>query len=190
MFEFLLLLLLGFVCNLSSAFTGVYSRRWGDRAGTILTVLLRDVFGIPVWGTGFALAALTPSGELFPITPWTTGLGWVLAAAGGAVICAALATLRLRAAAPTSRDALAATGLYARVRHPIHSGTLLEFIGLILIRPSASIALACALGIAWILLQTRFEEWDLLRRVPDYREYSARVPRFIPSWDPKGPKDL
>jgi protein-S-isoprenylcysteine O-methyltransferase Ste14 len=177
---FLLPLLAGFTCNLASAFTNIYSRMWGERAGSILTILLRDVFGIPVWGTGFALAAPTPSEALFPETVVTTILGWVLVAIGGVIILAALATLRIQAAAPTARDSLAETGLYARLRHPIHSGTLLEFLGLILIRPGVSLALACTLGFIRILLQTRFEEWDLLRRIPGYREYMNSIPRFIP----------
>jgi protein-S-isoprenylcysteine O-methyltransferase Ste14 len=57
-----------------------------------------------------------------------------------------LATLRIRADAPTKRDALAETGPYVRVRHPIHSGTQLEFRGPILVHPSASMAPACAPG--------------------------------------------
>jgi protein-S-isoprenylcysteine O-methyltransferase Ste14 len=177
---FLLFLLFGFACNLASAFTIIYSRKWGERIGSIFTILLRDVFGIPVWGIGFALAALTPAAPLFPATMLASIFGWVLVVAGGAIIVVALATIRLRAAAPTARDSLAESGLYARVRHPIHSGTLLEFLGLILIRPSGAIALACAFGIVWVLLQTRCEEWDLLQRIPGYGEYMKRVPRFFP----------
>ncbi|MBN2085521.1 MAG: hypothetical protein JW748_09895 [Anaerolineales bacterium] len=177
---FLPMLLLGFSCNLASAFTSVYSKKWGDRKGMLVTVLLRDVFGIPVWGLGFVLAALTGSVMLFQPTVFSAIAGWLLIAAGAAVIVIALATIRRRAAAPTARDALAETGIYARIRHPIHSGTVLEFLGILLVRPSAALALACGLGLVWVLLQTRFEEWDLVRRIPGYREYMDRVPRFIP----------
>ncbi len=177
---FLLPLLIGFTCNLASSFTIVYSKKWGDRAGSILTILLRDVFGIPVWGLGFALAAVTPSPILFRPTTMLTVAGWLGIAAGAAVIVIALLTIRLRSAAPTTHDSLAETGIYARIRHPIHTGTLLEFLGIILIRPSLTMALACGLGIVWVILQTRFEEWDLLRRIPGYREYMNRVPRFMP----------
>ncbi len=180
MFIFLIPLILGFVCNLASAFTIVYSRKWGERKGSIVTVLLRDVLGIPVWGLGFALAAWIPSPLLFKATNALEIIGWLLIAAGAAVIVIALATIRLRSAAPTTHDSLAETGIYARVRHPIHSGTLLEFLGVILVRPSLTMALACGLGVVWILLQTRFEEWDLLQRIPGYHQYMDRVPRFIP----------
>ncbi|MBN1440972.1 MAG: hypothetical protein JW929_16320 [Anaerolineales bacterium] len=176
----LFLLLLGFACNLASAFTGAYSKKWGERAGSILTILLRDVFGIPVWGAGFALAALAASPALFRPALVTTILGWILIAAGAVIIAAALAAIRMLAAAPTARDSLAETGPYAWVRHPIHSGTILEFLGLVLIRPTGAVALACALGLAWVFLQTRFEEADLVRRIPGYGEYRERVPRYLP----------
>lgn len=56
----------------------------------------------------------------------------------------------------------------------------LEFFGLLIIRPTQVIALACVLGIIWVLIQTRLEELDLLQRLPVYREYMRRVPRFVP----------
>jgi hypothetical protein len=61
MFAFLIPLLVGFTCNLASAFTIVYSKKLGERIGTLVTAMLRDGFGIPVWGLGFALATLTSS---------------------------------------------------------------------------------------------------------------------------------
>jgi protein-S-isoprenylcysteine O-methyltransferase Ste14 len=180
MVTFLIPLLIGFTCNLASAFTSVYSKKWGERKGTLATALLRNVFGIPVWGLGFAFAAATKSSNIFTPTMISAAAGWLLIAAGAAVIVIALATIRRRAAAPTTRDSLAETGIYKHIRHPIHTGTILELLGILLVRPSWPLALACALGLGWVLLQTRFEEWDLLRRIPGYREYMDRVPRFIP----------
>lgn len=180
MFLFLIPLVLGFSFNLASAFTTAFTRRWGERGGSVLTVVLRNVFGIPVWAIGFGLAALTPSPVLFAVTIPTQILGWLLVGIGCVIILAALVTIRARAAMPSTVDALAQDGLYAHVRHPIHSGTLLEFFGLLIIRPTQVIALACALGIVWVLIQTRLEEQDLLQRLPAYREYMQRVPRFAP----------
>jgi protein-S-isoprenylcysteine O-methyltransferase Ste14 len=177
---FLAPLLIGFTCNLASAFTAAYSGWWGPRKGSLASVLLRDVLGIPVWGLGFALAAAASSPFLFPPNTATTVAGWLFIAAGAAVIVAALATIRRRSFAPAAGDSLAESGAYARVRHPIHSGTLLEFLGVVLIRPSAALAAACGVGVIWVLLQTRLEEWDLLQRIPGYREYMKRVPRFVP----------
>ncbi len=81
---------------------------------------------------------------------------------------------------PSVQDALVQSGPYAQVRHPIHAGTLLEFAGIFLIRPSATMITACVLGVVWVLLQTSFEERDLLQRNPDYAAYMHKVPRFIP----------
>jgi protein-S-isoprenylcysteine O-methyltransferase Ste14 len=177
---FLLPLLIGFACNLASAFTGAYSRKWGGRTVSLLTILVREVLGIPIWGSGFALAAVAASPPFLSPAHALCIPGWFLIAAGAAVIIAALAVLRRRSFAPTADDALADRGIYARVRHPIHSGTLLEFLGLVLVRPNLAMVLACGLGAIWVWLQTRFEERDLLRRIPGYREYMNRVPRFFP----------
>jgi protein-S-isoprenylcysteine O-methyltransferase Ste14 len=179
-FFFLLPLILGFTFNVLSAFTTAFSRKWGDRRGSLVTVLFRDILGIPVWAIGFCLAALTPAPYLFDRTSGIETAGWCLIAAGGLIIVAALISIRLRSLAPTAKDALASSGMYARVRHPIHSGTILEFLGLLLVRPSATLGLACALGVVWVLVQTMCEERDLLQRIPEYREYMDRVPRFFP----------
>jgi protein-S-isoprenylcysteine O-methyltransferase Ste14 len=172
--------LVGFIFNSLSAFTAEFSRRFGDKAGSFITILLRDILGIPVWAAGFFLAAWTASPLIFDSTPGAKAAGWILIAAGGLIILASLITIRLRSLAPSTGDALAQSGLYARVRHPIHSGTFLEFLGLFVIRPSVTIGLACALGVIWVLIQTMCEERDLLQRIPEYRDYMNRVPRFFP----------
>ena len=180
MFFFLIPLVLGFTFNLLSAFTAAFSRKWGDRRGSIMTVLFRDILGIPVWAIGFCLAALASAPYLFERVPGIEIAGWTLIVAGAVIICVALITIRLRSLAPSMGDALARSGIYAHVRHPIHSGTLLEFLGLFLVRPSVTIGLACALGVVWALFQTICEERDLLQRISEYREYMNRVPRFFP----------
>jgi len=63
------------------------------------------------------------------------------------VIVIALVSIRAKAAAPSTRDSLVKTGIYARVRHPIHSGTFLEFAGLFIIWPSLPVGIASAIGI-------------------------------------------
>ena len=101
-------------------------------------------------------------------------------AAGCAFIALALHALRSKAALPTARDALVERGLYARVRHPIHAGMFLVWISLVLVHPTVVVALASALGAVWTLVQTGAEEHDLVRRLPAYRDYMRRVPRFVP----------
>ena len=36
---FLIPLVLGFAFNLASAFTGAYSRRWGEKCGSVITII-------------------------------------------------------------------------------------------------------------------------------------------------------
>jgi protein-S-isoprenylcysteine O-methyltransferase Ste14 len=176
----LLLLLLGFACDAASAFTAAFSRRWGDRRGQWVTFILRNVLGIPVWVVGLGFAVRAPSPALFAAPAVVEVIGWALLAAGCVVQVLALVALRGRAARPSMADALVEHGVYAHIRHPIYAGLLLEFAALILVRPRRIVALACALGMLWVLLQARLEEVDLLQRMPAYRDYLGRVPRFIP----------
>lgn len=180
MYLFLIFLVFGFVCNLASAFTAVFCQRWGERQGSLVSVLLRDILGIPVWALGFVLAARTSSPSLFASSLMAVAIGWGLILSGGIIIVMALISIRIRAARPSQKDRLVETGLYSCVRHPIHCGTLLEFAGLLLLIPTVAMACACALGIIWILAQSRVEECDLRQRIPEYSDYMKRVPRFLP----------
>jgi protein-S-isoprenylcysteine O-methyltransferase Ste14 len=66
------------------------------------------------------------------------------------------------------------------MRHPMYTGLLFQFAGLILYVPTLPVILACLLGLGWTILQARLEESDLLRRVAGYGEYMQEVPRFFP----------
>ena len=131
MFFFLIPLIIGFTFNVLSAFTAVFSRKWGKVRGSLVMVLFRDILGIPVWMIGFCLASLAPAPYLFGRASGVEIAGWCLIAAGGLIIVAALINIRLRSLAPTIKHSLARNGLYSNVRHPIHSGTILEFLGLV-----------------------------------------------------------
>jgi protein-S-isoprenylcysteine O-methyltransferase Ste14 len=180
MARFLVPLLLGFALDAASAFTTAFSRRWGDRSGRRITFVLRDVLGIPLWVVGLGIAVRTPSPFLFRVTDAGDVVGWLFLAGGSAVQILALFALRGRAAMPSTRDTLVQHGPYARIRHPIYAGLVLEFAGLVLMRPTRAAAVACAIGVAWVHIQARCEEADLLQRLPAYREYMKRVPRFLP----------
>jgi len=177
---FIIPLALGFAFNAASAFTSAYARRWGETGGRIASFILRNVLGIPVWAIGFVLAVRAPSHILLPRAVATAVAGWILIACGGAAILWALRALGWRAVAPSTRDTLVADGPYRYVRHPIHIGTFLEFVGLWLLVPSLAVTVACFVGIGWLWVQTLVEEADLRERVPGYREYVAHAPRFVP----------
>jgi protein-S-isoprenylcysteine O-methyltransferase Ste14 len=57
---------------------------------------------------------------------------------------------------------------------------MLELVGLFLLLPTLTVLVACALGVVWAMIQARLEEVDLVERLPDYKEYMQRVPRFVP----------
>lgn len=177
---FLVPLLLGFALNSASAFTATFCRRWGERRGRLTTAVLRNVLGIPLWVIGLGLAVRSPSPAFVSGQPLLEVLGWLLAGVGCVVIVLALAALRVRAAVPSSSDPLVQHGPYAHVRHPIYAAMFLEWVGVLLMKPTQAVALATALGIGWTVLQAKLEETDLLQRLPAYREYMSRVPRFIP----------
>lgn len=177
---YLLPLVAGFLLNWASAFTTTYSRWWGEARGRLACLVLRDVIAIPLWVLGLSLAVRRPAPRLFGTQAPVENLGWLLFAAGLVPIVLALPMLGRRAAAPSVRDNLARRGIYARVRHPIHAGMLLVFAGLALAQPTGPVVLACALGVLWVIVQTRLEEADLLQRLPTYRAYMAQVPRFVP----------
>lgn len=180
MYLFLAPLLAGFTANLASAFTTFFSRRWGEQAGSVITFVLRLMLGLPVWVCGFALAVLTPAPLLFPPGRLLALMGALFNFAGLAVLVLGFATLQLKSVLPSTRDGLVDGGIYGLIRHPIHTGSLLQFLGLLLSIPKITVALACGLGLIWVLLQTRFEEIDLCQRLPAYRDYMRTVPPYLP----------
>jgi protein-S-isoprenylcysteine O-methyltransferase Ste14 len=134
-----------------------------------------------VWAIGFVIAIRESSKLLYEITLPVQIIGWIIIILGAIIIVIALVSIRLKAAAPSTRDGLVSKGIYSMVRHPIHSGTFLEFAGLFILRPSLQTGIACVLGFIWIFVQTKFEEQDLIKRIPEYRDYMKQVPRFFPS---------
>ena len=188
MYYFLIPLLIGFCSNLASTLTYKYSEKWGSRTGTFVTILLRDIFGIPVWAMGF-LFAIKDSGDLlFNQTTILRIIGWVVVIGGGLIVIIALSSIRKKAAAPTTGDNLVQTGLYSIVRHPIHCGTFLEFAGLFILWPAITVGVASIIGTLWLILQSGFEEIDLQKRIPGYAEYKKGTPAFFPvRWPKKKP---
>jgi len=177
---FLIPLVIGFVFNGASAFTAALSRRWGERWGSRLSFIFRNILGIPVWALGIALAIRTVSASWFATSKVIKFIGWGLISVGGVIIFLGLNAIRWRAAMPSIRDELVQDDIYAHIRHPIHAGTFLEIAGLWVLFPTRAVTLACGLWLVWVFIQTRLEEIDLVERITGYREYMNRVPRFLP----------
>lgn len=169
-----------YLCNLASSFTAAYSKQWGPNAGRLVTALLRNLLGLPLLGAAFVAAVRASDPAPLRAAAFLAACGWILILAGGAVIVAAVLTLRLPAAAPSVRDRLVRRGLYSRVRHPLYVGVLIELAGAVGVHPSGLMALLCVLTAVWVVLQAVFEERDLLVRMPDYRDYMDSTGRFFP----------
>ena len=180
MYLFLIPLLVGLIFAEASAFTAAYSRRFGERGGQIVTAVLRNVFGIPLWVTGYLWAWFTPAPWIFRPSPFPVALGWILVIVGIVPVLIGHVYVGMRSHLPSVRDTLVQHGIYACVRHPIYAGGLAVMPGLVLIRPSFTVLLASALLFVWLFVQARLEEIDLVHRIPEYRDYMRQVPRFIP----------
>ena len=184
--HFLIPLLAGFAFNWASAFTHFYSRKWGERGGRAVTFITRNILGIPVWAFGVALATRSDASPFFVPGVAVQVVAWAFLAPGTVLMTWALVLLRLRSFRPTGRDTLVSRGLFAHIRHPIYSGLLLDFVGLVLIHPTVPVLAAGLLGWVFVFVQAKFEELDLVERIPQYREYMKRVPRFFPRFSGRG----
>jgi protein-S-isoprenylcysteine O-methyltransferase Ste14 len=180
MYTFLFPLVIGFAFHAASAFTYTLAQRLGPRRGRALCAVFRNLLGIPLWAMGFVLGLRAPSVVLFERTAITDVVAWLSIVAGSLLVISGLWALRAKAAAPAEDDRLVRHGIYGFVRHPIHVGTLLEFVGLVLFVPKATSLLALGVGGVWVWAQTMLEEADLLKRVPEYGEYRYQVPCFVP----------
>ncbi|MBN1182345.1 MAG: hypothetical protein JXB49_08675 [Bacteroidales bacterium] len=180
MFTFMIFIISGFCSHLASAFTAFYSEKFGEKPGTYISFILRNISGIPLWVYGYFLAIRTSDELLYKLSFWSNIIAWLLIITGGAIIIWALISIRRKAAISTLHDSIVNTGVYAKIRHPIHCGTFLEFFGILILYPTYTVGIAFLFGCLWVYLQSRFEEKDLLKRVPGYGNYMLEVPRFIP----------
>ena len=81
---------------------------------------------------------------------------------------------------PTSGGRLTTSGLYRLVRHPIYTGVLATVAGITL---RSGNWVHVAIAIATYLFFDRkaaWEEQQLREAYPDYDDYAARTPKFIP----------
>ncbi len=81
---------------------------------------------------------------------------------------------------PKEEGVLSTTGLYRYVRHPMYTSVLLLALGLSLNSGSVIKYLLTLSLYVLFLLKSIYEEKYLRLKYPDYAEYAARIPRFIP----------
>jgi protein-S-isoprenylcysteine O-methyltransferase Ste14 len=146
------------------------------------------------WSAQLALAALVGLqherimiGDLG--TSWScVGLGVSFLVASGVLrgrqarpfsLAVLLGMPELEPARPDNR--LVTTGVYARLRHPRYVQLWLGMVGHVLIVNFVSTYLALVFFTAVLAMVVRFEERELVERFGGaYRDYAARVPRFVP----------
>jgi protein-S-isoprenylcysteine O-methyltransferase Ste14 len=139
--------------------------------------LVAGVAGVVLAASG-AVAALV-------ISAWLGVLGAVIAVAGVVMVFASQAGMgdawRI-GVDPSERTGLVTDGVFRWARNPIFTGMIATQVGVFLMVPSWLTGLALVLLVAGIEVQVRGVEEPYLRRVhgDQYREYRARVGRFLP----------
>ncbi len=117
--------------------------------------------------------------------PLVQAAGTVLALAGVAATLAAQTSMGASwriGVAESETTALVTTGAFALARNPIFTATVATAAGLTAMVPNAISLAALLLAVVSIEVQVRAVEEPYLLRVhgPAYRQYAARVGRFLP----------
>lgn len=95
------------------------------------------------------------------------------------VVVAAITLGRSFSILPEARE-LVTRGLYAHMRHPLYVGEFGMLAGLVIASATAVNLLPIAMFITAQAVRVRLEEAALTREFPEYADYAARTPRFIP----------
>jgi protein-S-isoprenylcysteine O-methyltransferase Ste14 len=128
---------------------------------------------------------MVPPLALLPLT-WEAG--WMLNATTIAIVAAyafivwALLTLRRSFSVFPEARQLIRSGPYRLVRHPLYAAYILCYLAICLPRLSVPALLLAAAGIAGEIWRARFEERLLVEVFPEYSDYAATTPRFVPAF--------
>ncbi len=164
--------------------TGVWPvtfRRVSDPAEKIVGRAMGLAFlAIGAWAVALVAA---PSLELWRLSEPMVLAGWLTMAAGLGMMVVAQAQMGAswRIGIDNAPTPLVTGGLFGVVRNPIFSAMLLTMLGLVLSTPSPWTVCGFVYAATLIALQTRLEERHLLVIHGErYRDYAARVGRFVP----------
>ncbi len=124
-----------------------------------------------------------PGRDDWSVPGWLQAIGLVLVVGGMALVVVAalgLGPALTPTPVPTEQGALTTAGLYGLVRHPIYSGVLLAVLG-VTVRSGSLVTLVVAgATVAFFRIKAGWEEQRLADHYPDYPDYAARTPRFVP----------
>jgi protein-S-isoprenylcysteine O-methyltransferase Ste14 len=175
---------------------GVRSWLHWRRTGRTGYVGVSGAVGSVEWWAGVAFVVAVVLGVAAPLHavwsgaelrggPWQHGVGLAVFVVGAiATLAAQLAmgdSWRIGVDA-TERTVLVASGPFRWVRNPIFSAMLLTTVGLVLLVPTPLAVTALVVLVAALELQVRLVEEPYLLRTHGraYRDYVARVGRFVP----------
>lgn len=137
---------------------------------------------VALWAPAVALGSPQALGIWRVPTPVILA-GWAAMAGGLLIMVVAQAQMGAswRIGIDEAPTPLVTGGLFRLVRNPIFSSMLLTVFALVLATPSAWTVCGAIYATTLISLQTRLEERHLVRlHGEQYRQYAARVGRFLP----------
>lgn len=147
---------------------------------------MKRALAIGLVTTQFLLLAalvLLPHGTLWPVNAGVLAAAIVLGLAGATLVILGgrgLGPALTASPIPREHAPLVTGGVYGLVRNPIYTGLMTGGFGLALFGASAGHILTWLALVVLLAAKTRWEERMLLAGHPDYRDYGARVGRFVP----------
>ncbi len=153
---------------------------WADRV-LLLGVLVTGFLGLPIIAgvDAFRWHALPrPAPPVAALGLVLFALGWSIKSFALRANAFAVAVVRLQS---ERAHAVADSGPYSVVRHPLYAADPLILVGLSLWLESYAAALGALVSIALMVIRLRMEERFLRRELPNYTAYAERVRfRLIP----------
>ncbi|HMQ28683.1 MAG TPA: isoprenylcysteine carboxylmethyltransferase family protein [Acidimicrobiales bacterium] len=138
-----------------------------------------------VQGALILAVLLLPAGDAWVLSPAADAIAVALEWVGAVILVVGLVNLgRSLTALPTPvpHGELKVGGLYRFVRHPIYTGVMALVLGAAARSGNPWSAGAAVALVGWFMAKARWEEDRLRARYPDYDDYAARTPRFVPGW--------
>ena len=80
---------------------------------------------------------------------------------------------------PVSNAPLKTGGIYQYVRHPIYTGLILFFAGIAIAQENLTKLLFAGVFIIFFSIKASYEEKQLLKKFPEYRDYMNKTRSFL-----------
>lgn len=130
-----------------------------------------------------AVVVLLPGRDDWPTPSWVVLAGGAVVLLGFALMAVAalnLGTTLTPTPVPKESGTLRTDGFYQYVRHPIYVGVITCLAG-VTIRSGSLITLTAAIvAVGFFNAKAQWEEAQLAKKYPEYVDYRASTPRFVP----------